>query len=174
MVNIINFKKIEIVAESKEAAKAQMEETLFHYSGDATQAFNNWKQKQNGGVTERSIKEFMLDYLATKTKNCPGSGFLITLDSAVKDTRERPYLIEDVKNEGRRKLKTVYGWVDDETGVTICKSDKNKADAKHLLKELYKSGEYKGNASAEGYELEDGTALNLSEKDQKWEGLNPL
>ena len=29
-------------------------------------------------------------------------------------------------------------------------------------------GEYKGNASAEGYTLADGTPLNLSEKDQKW------
>lgn len=29
-------------------------------------------------------------------------------------------------------------------------------------------GEYKGTANAEGYELNDGTALNLSEKDQKW------
>ena len=28
-----------------------------------------------------------------------------------------------------------------------------------------------GNASAEGYTLEDGTALNLSDKDQKWLGL---
>ena len=32
-------------------------------------------------------------------------------------------------------------------------------------------GEYKGNASAEGYTLEDGTALILSDKDQKWLGL---
>ena len=32
-------------------------------------------------------------------------------------------------------------------------------------------GEYKGNASAEGYQLEDGTPLNLSDKDQKWVGL---
>ena len=29
-------------------------------------------------------------------------------------------------------------------------------------------GEYKGSASAEGYHLEDGAALNLSDKDQKW------
>lgn len=29
-------------------------------------------------------------------------------------------------------------------------------------------GEYKGSASAEGYTLEDGTVLNLSDKDQKW------
>ena len=32
-------------------------------------------------------------------------------------------------------------------------------------------GEYKGSASAEGYTLADGTALNLSDKDQKWLGL---
>jgi len=32
-------------------------------------------------------------------------------------------------------------------------------------------GEYRGTASAEGYALADGTALNLSEKDQKWLAL---
>ncbi len=32
-------------------------------------------------------------------------------------------------------------------------------------------GEYKGTASAEGYKLIDGTLLNLSEKDQKWSGI---
>ncbi len=32
-------------------------------------------------------------------------------------------------------------------------------------------GEYRGNCLAEGSTLTDGTALNLSEKDQKWLGL---
>ena len=32
-------------------------------------------------------------------------------------------------------------------------------------------GEYKGNASAEGYTLSDGTPLKLSDKDQNWLGL---
>lgn len=32
-------------------------------------------------------------------------------------------------------------------------------------------GDYQKTASAEGYELEDGTKLNLSEKDQKWLGI---
>ena len=32
-------------------------------------------------------------------------------------------------------------------------------------------GEYQGTASAEGYTMEDGTKLSLSEKDQKWECL---
>ena len=33
-------------------------------------------------------------------------------------------------------------------------------------------GEYKGSASAEGYTMEDGTPLNLSEKDQRLECMN--
>lgn len=33
------------------------------------------------------------------------------------------------------------------------------------------TGEYAGSASAEGYALEDGTKLNLSDKDQKWNTL---
>ena len=32
-------------------------------------------------------------------------------------------------------------------------------------------GVYRGNAEARGYALEDGTELNLSEKDQKWKNL---
>lgn len=32
-------------------------------------------------------------------------------------------------------------------------------------------GTYNGSASAEGYTLSDGTPLNLSEKDQKWQGI---
>ena len=35
-------------------------------------------------------------------------------------------------------------------------------------------GEYQGTASAEGYALKDGTKLNLSEKDQKWPGMEKM
>lgn len=35
-------------------------------------------------------------------------------------------------------------------------------------------GEYKGNADSEGYALEDGTLLNLSDKDKKWETLEKI
>lgn len=143
---ILNFKKVEIVAESKEAAIAQVESTLFHVNGDATQAYKNWKAKQTKGITEREVKEFMLDYLAKKGKNCPGAGYMITLESAVADTRERPYKIEDVKGDGKRKFKTFYKWIDKDTKTTVCQVDTNKADAKNALKELYKSGDYKGDA----------------------------
>ena len=33
------------------------------------------------------------------------------------------------------------------------------------------TGVYPGHAGAEGYTLSDGTALSLSEKDQKWPGI---
>lgn len=35
-------------------------------------------------------------------------------------------------------------------------------------------GAYQGTASAEGYALKDGTKLNLSEKDQKWPGMEKM
>lgn len=143
---ILNFEKVEVVAESKEAAIAKVEETLFHVNGDATQAFKNWKSKQTQGITERDIKAFMLDYLAKKGKNCPGAGYIITMEPSVADTRERPYKIEDVKGDGKREFKTFYKWIDRETKVTVCSVDTNKADAKNAIKELYKNGEYKGNA----------------------------
>ena len=143
---ILNFKKVEVVAASREEAVAQVENAYFHVNGDATQAFKNWKQKQNGGVTDRAVKEFMLDYLAKKGKNCPGAGYMITVDAAIGDTRERPYSIADIPNEGKRKFRTVYKWIDRETGTVVAQSDKNKADAKNAIKELYKAGLYKGNA----------------------------
>ena len=141
---ILNFKKVEVVAASREEAVAQVENAYFHVNGDATQAFKNWKSKKNGAVTEREVKEFMLDYLSKKSKNCPGAGYMITMDSAVGDTRERPYRIENVSGEGRRKFKTTYMAVDVETGMTIGKWNTNKADALNAIKEMYKDGLYKG------------------------------
>ena len=144
---VLNFKKLEVVAESKEAAIAQVEESLFHINGDATQAYKNWKAKQTKGITERDVKEFMLEYLEKKGKSSPGAGYLITVESAVADTRERPYKIEDVKNEeGKRVWKKQYKWIDKETQTVVCSVDTNKADAKNALKELHKSGEYRGDA----------------------------
>ena len=144
---ILNFKKVEVVAESKEVAKEKIEKELFHVNGDATQAFKNWKAKQTKGITEREVKEFMLDYLAKKGKNCPGAGYMITVEASVADTRERPYKIENVKNEqGKRKFKSMYKWIDRETQTVVCSVDTNKADAENAIKELYKDGAYKGNA----------------------------
>lgn len=146
---ILNFKKVEVVAESKAAATAIVEDQYFHVNGDATQAYKNWKEKQGGAVTEREVKEFMLEYLMKKTKNCPNAGFLICTDAAVADTRERPYKVENVKGEGKRKYKTTYVAIDNETNAPIGKWDTNKADALNAIKEMYKSGEYRGSGRLE-------------------------
>ena len=161
---ILNFKKVEVVAESKEVAVEQIENQYFHIQGDATQAYKNFKEKHQGALTEHDKKEFMLEYLAKKSKNCPGAGYIITLDSAVKDSRERPYKIEDVKNEqGKRKIKRFYKWMSD--GKVVCQVDTNKTDAKNAIKELYKSGEFKGNAELIiSYDVVEGQAVVATAK----------
>lgn len=40
------------------------------------------------------------------------------------------------------------------------------------VKWLEVQGEYPGSASSEGYTMEDGTKLNINERDQKWETLH--
>lgn len=151
MENVMNFKKIDVFGATKEEALAN---APFGIQGDATQAWRNARKAHTGVWGEANNKQFMLDYLAKKSKNIPGVGFYITVESAVADTRERPYKMEDVKNEqGARKWKTFYEWIDDATGLTVVKVDSTKADAKAALKACY-TGEnkkyaenpYKGNA----------------------------
>lgn len=143
---ILNFKSVTISAASKEEAIAQVEEQYFHVNGDATQAYKNAKAKYEGNWTEKDDKAFKLDYLEKKVKSCPGAGYYITVESAVADTRQRPYKIESVKGEGKRKFKTFYKWIDN-NGKVVCKVDTNQADAKNAIKELYKNGEFKGDAA---------------------------
>lgn len=138
---ILNFEKAEVVATNKKEAIEMVTNIYGHCRGEATQAYKIWLEKQHGVVSDRALKEFMLDYLNKKTKNCPGDGCFITLESAVSDTRERPYVITDVKNEhGKRKYKKVYQVIDDETGLVLAEVLTNKADAKNKSKELIKNG----------------------------------
>lgn len=144
MAQIMNFKRMEVLGATKEEA---LEKAPFFIQGDATQAFRNWKKTMTNGITDSDIKQFMLDYLAKKSKNAPGIGFYITKEAAVADTRNRPYVIEDIKNEqGARKYKTVYRWIDSETGTTVVEVDTTKADAKNAIKREYTEHGYKGSA----------------------------
>lgn len=137
MTQFLNFQKLEVNGESKAEALAK---APFGIMGDATQAFKNWKAKQSV-VTDAGIKEFMVEYLAKKSKNVPGAGFSITLEAAVADTRERPYTIVDRKNEqGKRKYKTIYQLFDKETGALIGQTDTTKAEAKKLAKDIIADG----------------------------------
>ena len=156
---ILNFEKVEIVAESREAAIAQMEENYFKYLGEATQKYRNWEQSRNGAVTEKDKKEFMLNYLNDKCKCAAGCGYLITVNPAIKDSRQRPYTVENVKGEGKRKTSKYYKWFDKATGTLLGKIDTNKADAANWIKEHYKNG-YKGEAYCEiQYDVTEGNPI---------------
>jgi hypothetical protein len=136
----LNFKKLEVVGATKQEA---LDKAPFKVLYDATQAYRNWKEKQDT-ITEASLRDFMQEYLQKKTKNAPGVGCSITVESAVADTRERPYKFTDVKNEkGKRKYSTVYTIKDRNTNEIIAKCDETKAKAKDIVKDLYKSG-FKG------------------------------
>lgn len=136
----LNFKKLEVVGATKQEA---LDKAPFKVLYDATQAYRNWKEKQDT-ITEASLRDFMQEYLQKKTKNAPGVGCSITVESAVADTRERPYKITDVKNEkGKRKYSTVYTIKDRNTNEIVAKCDETKAKAKDIAKELFKNG-FKG------------------------------
>lgn len=142
MEKMIAFKRMEVTGATKEEA---LEKAPFFVQGDATQAYRNWKKTMTNGITESDKKQFMLDYLAKKSKNAPGVGFSITVEAAVADTRERPYRIEDVKNEkGARRYKTIYQIVDKATGSVIAQTDETKAKAKEIAKALYTEKGFKG------------------------------
>lgn len=142
---IVNFKSIKVSATNLNEAIASVEDR-FHICGNATQAFKNAKAKHTGAWTDRDEKAWMLEYCDGKNRSCPGTGFYIVVESAVEDSRERPYKFESVKNNGKRKEKKTYTWIDDATGTVITKVRTNKTDADNALKKMYKDGTFKGNA----------------------------
>ena len=141
MVQMMNFKKLEVSGVTKDEALAK---APFSIMGDATQAYKAWVKNQVNGITDSDKKQFMLDYLARKSKNVAGVGFSITIDPAVADTRERPYNVIDKKNEsGVRKYKTTYQLIDKDTNSVLATTDETKAKAKEIGKDLYVKG-YRG------------------------------
>ena len=141
MAQIMNFKRMEVTGATKEEALAK---APFDIMGDATQAYKMFRKKQVNGITDADKKQFMLDYLAKKSKNAPGIGFYITLETAIVDTRERPWAFHDTKNtKGKRKYVTTYQLVDKATGTVMAETNETKAKAKELAKELFKGG-FKG------------------------------
>lgn len=146
MAQFLNFKAMEVTGATKEEALAK---APFDIMGDATAAFKKWKEKQTNGITENEKRQFMQDQLAKKTKYVRGAGLAITIESAVSNTRERPYKITDVKNEkGTRKYQTVIQIRDKETNAIIAEIEGTKAKAKQFVKDLYAKKGYKNEVVA--------------------------
>jgi hypothetical protein len=112
----------------------------FIISGDATQAYKKWEEKQEGVITDAMKRGVLhINYLKKKNNMAPGAGFAITVQSAVKDSRQRPYTVHDVKNEkgARESGRTTYEFIDDVTGVKLLVLLRTpKLRLKKLAKEL--------------------------------------
>lgn len=164
---IMNVKKVEVTGATKETALANAPFNVNLPGADCTQALRNAKKKHTGAWTSADDKQFMLEQLEKKTRNTPGNGCYIVLESAVVDSREKPYKVEDVKNKGARKKAKVFQIVDAKNNSVIAETpvttttrndkegnvivDENgkpktyyksatKADAKKLLAKYYMDG----------------------------------
>lgn len=135
----LNFKRVDVNAYTlKEAEDILADKANFEVFANATQA---WKNAGSPMQNTREFKDFCANYLANKTKNKQGLGCVIVYEQGKADTRERPWEMNDVVNEkGKRKYKTVYLIVDDETDKILAKTDESKAKAKEIAKELFCSG----------------------------------
>lgn len=96
-------------------------------------------------VSDAEFREWQVAYVKDATKNYPGAACMITLIPAVESTRKRPYEYFNVKNEGKRKQKTVISLRNKRTGMEVWRSDSHitKAAAIKKAKELMSSGEVK-------------------------------
>ena len=90
------FTKFETIGLTKDEA---IKNSKLNLRVDATQAYKKWA-KENV-VTEESQREWMTEYLKKKKFNMPNDGAYIVLQSAVLDSRERPYKVEKPKYEAR-------------------------------------------------------------------------
>ena len=90
------FKKFEVIGETKDAAIA---ESNLNLRVDATQSYKKWA-KENA-TNEDNVKEWMKEYLKKKKLTMPNDGAYIVLQSAVADSRERPYKVDKKKYDSR-------------------------------------------------------------------------
>lgn len=100
---------------------------------NATQA---WVKAGKPTVGTDGFKTFAVEYLKKHTKGTPGVGSFVVLESGVADSRERPYKVLTVSNEGTRKYSTVYQIVE----ADLKKKSKKVmvADAEGVEKEVTK------------------------------------
>jgi hypothetical protein len=121
MSNVI-FKKFETIGNTKDAA---IKESGLNLRVDATQAYKKWA-KENV-TNEDNIKEWMKEYLKKKKFTMPNDGAYIVLQSAVADTRERPYKVEKPKYDARTHSPEKFYVIRDTTGHEVGREKTSKA-----------------------------------------------
>lgn len=123
MENNVFFTKFETIGQTKDEA---MKSSKLNLRVDATQAYKKWA-KENV-TNEDNVKEWMVEYLKKKKFNMPNDGAYIVLQSAVLDSRERPYKVEKPKYEARTHTPVrVYVGRAQDTGEEIFTEKTSKA-----------------------------------------------
>jgi len=130
MEQLTVFKKFETIGVSKDEA---MKNSNLNLRVDATQAYKKWA-KENA-TNEDNVREWMKDYLKKKKFTMPNDGAYIVLQSAVADSRERPYKIEKPKYDARTHSPEKYYILRDATGNEVGREKTSKA-AEQAAKEF--------------------------------------
>lgn len=130
MENLMIFKKFEVIGTTKNEAKEKVEDLTLMV--DATQSYNKWA-KENA-TNEDNVKEWMKNYLKAKKYDKPGIGAYIVTQSAVTDSRERPYKIETIKYEAKTHTAEHFYVLRDEAGNEVGR-EKTKKAAEQAIRE---------------------------------------
>ena len=126
------FKKFETIGTTKDEAIRNA--NPLNLRVDATQAYKKWAK--DNVVTEESQKEWMKEYLKKKKFTMPNDGAYVVLQTAVTDSRERPYKVEKPKYEARTHTPVrVYVGRAQDTGEEIFTEKTSKA-AEQAAKEF--------------------------------------
>lgn len=138
METVTLFKKFETIGVTKDEAIRNA--NPLNLRVDATQAYKKWA-KENV-VTEESQKEWMKDYLKKKKFTMPNDGAYIVLQTAVTDSRERPYKVEKPKYDARTHSPEKFYIIRDMTNTEVGRAKTSKeaeATAKEFVTEMKES-----------------------------------
>ena len=138
MENSVFFKKFEVIGTTKDEAISNAQPLNLRV--DATQAYKKWA-KENA-TNEDNVKEWMKDYLKKKKLTMPNDGAYIVLQSAVIDSRERPYKVEKPKYDARTHSPEKFYIIRDMTNTEVNRAKTSKeaeAIAKEYVTEMKES-----------------------------------
>lgn len=124
------FKKMEVVGVNKDAA---MENAPFKLRVNATTAFEKWRETAKD-VSDAAINEWMKEYLKTKKFNTAGDGAYIVIQSAVADSRKRPYQVEKIKHDSKTHTPQLM-YVGRTASGEVVFTEKKSADALNAAKD---------------------------------------
>lgn len=117
------FTKFEVIGTTKD--EAFEEAAPLNLRVDATQKYKKWASEH--AVNDEALKEWMKSYLAEKKFDKVNDGAYIVLQSAVADTRKRPYQFVKPSYEARTHSPEKFYIVRNEAGEEVGREKTSKA-----------------------------------------------